>query len=105
MSTHDDLFGAVDALLEQARPLPEPAERLRLREVAGLSRPQVAGALGVSTSTVAGWETGRSEPRGEHRAAYGRLLDGLARRYPAPAPRSEVPSERSELPVQLSEPT
>ncbi|TDC06617.1 XRE family transcriptional regulator, partial [Streptomyces sp. 8K308] len=81
----DDLFGAVDALLEQAKPLPEPAERLRLREAAGLSRPDIASAFGVSTSTVTGWETGRSEPTKQRRAAYARLLEGLAQRYPASA--------------------
>ncbi|WP_165985913.1 telomere-associated protein Tap [Streptomyces sp. YIM 98790] len=81
---NNDLFAAVDALLEQAEPLPEPAERERLRTAAGLSRAEVAKALGVSASTVAGWESGRSDPAKERRAAYGRLLEGLAARYPAP---------------------
>ena len=80
----DDLFDAVDALLQQAAPLPEPAERERLRVAGGLSRPDVGRALGVSASAVAGWETGRSEPQGQRRAAYARLLEGLAQRYPAP---------------------
>lgn len=38
----DDLFAAVDALLEQAAPLPEPAERERLRTAAGLTRARSA---------------------------------------------------------------
>jgi DNA-binding transcriptional regulator YiaG len=80
----NELFDAVDALLQQAVLLPEPAERERLRTAGGLSRPDIAQALGVSTSTVTGWETGRSEPTKQRRAAYARLLKGLAQRYPAP---------------------
>ncbi|MDT0310262.1 helix-turn-helix domain-containing protein [Streptomyces sp. DSM 44917] len=86
-----DLFAAVDALLEQAAPLPEPGERERLRTAAGLARAAVGRALGVSSGTVAGWETGRSEPSGERRAAYARLLQGLAARFPAPASASAAP--------------
>ncbi|GAB2891402.1 telomere-associated protein Tap [Streptomyces mayteni] len=94
MSAQDDLFGAVDALLEQAEPLPYPAERLRLREASGLTPAQVASALRVSTRTVARWENGQAEPSGEQRAAYGRLLEGLAARYPAPAaPQVNVPED------------
>ncbi|WP_326594522.1 telomere-associated protein Tap [Streptomyces sp. NBC_01803] len=91
----DDLFAAVDALLEQAAPLPEPAERERLRTAAGLTRAAVGRALGVGSSTVTGWEAGRSEPSGERRAAYARLLQGLAQRYPAPAvPQARTPEPR-----------
>lgn len=91
----DDLFTAVDALLQQAALLPEPAERERLRRAGGLSRADIAGALGVTTSTVTGWETGRSVPARERRAAYARLLEGLAARYPAPAePQAGGPQPR-----------
>ncbi|WP_103503409.1 helix-turn-helix domain-containing protein [Streptomyces sp. SM14] len=69
--------------------LPPPAERERLRTDYGLARSEVADALGVARSTVAGWESGRSEPRGETRAAYRRLLEGMAERLP-PAPRSSA---------------
>ncbi|SFD74799.1 telomere-associated protein Tap [Streptomyces aidingensis] len=94
MTSQPDLFAAVDALLEQARPLPEPTERERLRTAAGLSRADVAKALGVSTSTVAGWETGRTDPAKERRAAYGRLLEGIAARYPAPvSPQASGPDD------------
>ena len=86
MAGHEELFAAVDALLEQANgELPPPAERARLRRAAGLSQQQVAAALGLKRrETVADWETGRSEPRPPKRSAYLRLLDGLAARYPAP---------------------
>ena len=86
------LFASVDALLEQAAApdaLPVPAERKRLREAAGLSQDQVAKALDVRRETVTGWEAGRTEPRPPARAAYIRLLDGLAARFPAP----ESPSD------------
>ncbi len=84
----EELFASVDALLERVAvrdDLPEPAERRRLREVSGLSQDQVAGALGVRRETVTAWETGRTGPRPPKRAAYARLLEGLAERHPAPA--------------------
>ncbi|MHC5705720.1 helix-turn-helix transcriptional regulator, partial [Streptomyces tirandamycinicus] len=90
-SEEDALFGAVDALLEEVasrEPLPAPAERKRLREAAGLSQEQVAGVLQVRREAVSGWEAGRTEPRAPKRAAYARLLEGLAARYPAPAPET-----------------
>ncbi|MFD8916106.1 telomere-associated protein Tap [Streptomyces sp. NPDC059575] len=95
-SERNRLFASVDALLEQAAPdaLPDPAERKRLRESAGLSQDQVAQALGVRRETVSGWEGGRAEPRAPKRAAYIRLLDGLATRFPpSDASPCEQPSE------------
>ncbi|WJV50805.1 helix-turn-helix domain-containing protein [Streptomyces flavofungini] len=65
-------FEAIDALLAgapDATPLP-PAERRRLlREELGLSRAQVARAMGVGSSTLAAWEAGR-DPSGELRGRY-----------------------------------
>ncbi|MGP4088763.1 helix-turn-helix domain-containing protein [Streptomyces sp. KR55] len=70
-------FAAIDALLE-AVPEPTalpPAERRRqLREELGLPRAQVARALGVSPSTLGGWESGR-DPSGELRAKYAYFLE------------------------------
>ncbi|MEV7470023.1 helix-turn-helix transcriptional regulator [Streptomyces kronopolitis] len=82
----DKLFASVDALLDHVADqdaLPEPAERRRLREAGGLSQDQVARALSVRRETVTSWEVGRTEPRPPKRAAYARLLEGLADRYPA----------------------
>lgn len=81
------LFSAVDALLEHVAqaPLPPPAERKRLREAAGLSQDQIAKALSARRESVGNWETGRSEPRPPKRAAYARLLEGLASRFPPPS--------------------
>ncbi|WP_053727501.1 telomere-associated protein Tap [Streptomyces sp. WM6378] len=91
----EELFASVDALLEQVTAddgLPEPAERRRLRKAAGLSQEQVARALDVRRESVTSWEAGRSEPRPPKRAAYLRLLDGLAARHPEP-PRTPEPDE------------
>ncbi|MGW7528762.1 telomere-associated protein Tap [Streptomyces sp. NPDC054783] len=87
MPTQDELFSAVDALLEEVaqNDLPSPAERRRLREAAGLSQTQVAAALATRRETVASWESGRNEPRPPQRAAYARFLEKLAERFPAPA--------------------
>ncbi|MET9111548.1 telomere-associated protein Tap [Streptomyces zhihengii] len=98
MSTNENaLFGAVDVLLEQVaqNDLPVPAERKRLREAAGLSQAQIATALGTRREAVGNWETGRFEPRPPKRAAYARLLEGLAARVPvSAADTSAVSSER-----------
>ncbi|WP_055557101.1 DNA-binding transcriptional regulator [Streptomyces sp. NBRC 110028] len=89
----DEQFDSVEALLEEARltaRMPEPAERLRLRQAAGLSRAQVAAAVGVGRQTVANWEDGTTDPQPPGRFKYLRLLEGLARIHPAPA---QAPAE------------
>ncbi|MFF4533747.1 helix-turn-helix domain-containing protein [Streptomyces sp. NPDC001407] len=76
-------FDAIDSLLAAVGPeaeLPAPGVRRELREQARLSKAQVARALGVSPSTVAGWEGGR-DPAGEIRTKYAYLLDGLSARF------------------------
>ncbi|MFJ3250642.1 telomere-associated protein Tap [Streptomyces sp. NPDC086782] len=94
MSTENELFSAVDALLEQVAQddLPVPAERKRLREAAGLSQAQIATALNARREAVGNWETGKTEPRPPKRAAYARLLEGLAARFPAPAADAPAPT-------------
>lgn len=72
-------FDAIDSLLDAVGPqaqLPPCQVRRELRERARLSKAQVARALGVSPSTLSGWESGR-DPAGEARAKYAYLLDGL----------------------------
>ncbi|MFE0418330.1 telomere-associated protein Tap [Streptomyces tendae] len=87
MPTENELFSAVDALLEEVAQddLPTPAERKRLREAAGLSQEQIAKALRSRRETIGNWESGVTEPRPPKRAAYARLLEGLAARFSAPA--------------------
>ncbi|MGW9440139.1 telomere-associated protein Tap [Streptomyces sp. NPDC055607] len=81
-----ELFDAVDALLTSRAVLPPPEERKRLRQAHALTVDEVASALKVRRATVTSWEAGRTEPRPPERDAYARLLDGLAKLYPAPAP-------------------
>ncbi|MEU6548360.1 helix-turn-helix transcriptional regulator [Streptomyces sp. NPDC046859] len=72
-------FDAIDSLLDAVGPqaeLPPGHVRRELRERARLSKAQVARALGVSPSTLSGWESGR-DPAGEIRTKYAYLLDGL----------------------------
>ncbi|MGY0055096.1 helix-turn-helix domain-containing protein [Streptomyces sp. LZ34] len=88
-------FDSVEALLEEARltaRMPEPTERLRLRQAAGLSRAQVAAAVGVGRQTVANWEDGTTDPQPPGRFKYLRLLEGLAQIHPAAAP-AQGPAE------------
>ncbi|WP_405596528.1 MULTISPECIES: telomere-associated protein Tap [unclassified Streptomyces] len=87
-----ELLAAVDSLLaavDDGTVLPAPAERVRLREAAGLTEAAVAQALGVRVPSIQAWEAGRAEPKGERLQAYRRLLEGLA--HPYPAPRLESP--------------
>ncbi|MDT9701399.1 helix-turn-helix domain-containing protein [Streptomyces sp. P17] len=91
-------FDAIDSLLASLTPqpaLPEAQVRRDLRERAGLSKAQVARTLGVSPSTVTGWETGR-DPSGELRTKYAYLLDGLAAKLAPPAspPADEATAPR-----------
>ncbi|MET8661379.1 helix-turn-helix transcriptional regulator [Streptomyces griseus] len=85
---------SVESLLEEARlakAMPPPEERLRLREAAGLTRAQVATAVGVARGTVLAWETGKSDPTPPGRLRYLRLLEGLAELHPAPADPADNP--------------
>ncbi|MFJ7017546.1 helix-turn-helix domain-containing protein [Streptomyces sp. NPDC101117] len=88
-------FDAIDALLAGARkevPLPPVPERRTLREELGLSRPQLAQALGVGPSTIAGWESGR-DPSGEVREKYAYFLEGARTKLSAdPTPPAAEPT-------------
>lgn len=48
-----------------------------IREAAGLSLAEVAGAVGVSKAAVIRWERQERIPRGAHALKYGHLLDQL----------------------------
>ncbi|MBT2466893.1 helix-turn-helix domain-containing protein [Streptomyces sp. ISL-66] len=111
LNAHDNeqttLFAAVDALLEEAAAqdaLPHPDERKRLREAAGLSQDQIAQALSVRRETVTSWETGRTAPRPPKRAAYARLLNGLADLHPINAVNATPLTDptRSETPTPIN---
>ncbi|MFE6225311.1 telomere-associated protein Tap [Streptomyces sp. NPDC057854] len=87
----DALFRAVEELLAGGPAFPEPAERARLREAAGVTQAALARALETTPQTVKNWEAGRSEPRPPRRGPYLALLEGWAKKYPAPAPAVEEP--------------
>ncbi|PJN36668.1 DNA-binding protein [Streptomyces sp. CB02959] len=93
---------SVEALLEEARLMawmPSPVERLRLREAAGLSRAQVAAAVGVGRQTVANWESGETDPQPPGRGKYLKLLKGLAEIHPASSPEAAGPHTPDEPPT------
>ncbi|MFF3468634.1 helix-turn-helix domain-containing protein [Streptomyces sp. NPDC002619] len=88
-------FGAIDALLAGARKevaLPSAEERRTLREELNLSRAQLAQALGVSPSTVGGWESGR-DPSGEVREKYAYFLKGAKTKLAVEAAEDAPPEE------------
>ncbi|MFI9366917.1 telomere-associated protein Tap [Kitasatospora sp. NPDC053057] len=111
MSTQPGAPDAIDALLGQgprrAVQLPTSAERARLRTEYGLTKAATAKALGVSTSTFTAWEAGQRDPQGEARAAYARLLEGIAAQLsPEPtavvSPQSQTPAPApAEAPVPV----
>ncbi|MGW6638231.1 telomere-associated protein Tap [Streptomyces cyaneofuscatus] len=90
MASQKELFGLVDALLEEEPQLPPPAERARLREAAGVTQARLAQVMKSTAQTVKNWENGRSEPRPPRLEAYQRLLEGWAQRYPT-HPAAPVP--------------
>ncbi|MGW9175468.1 telomere-associated protein Tap [Streptomyces decoyicus] len=106
MPTEEELFTAVDALLEGDPQLPSPGERARLREAAGVTQARLAQVLKSTTQTVKNWENGRSEPRPPRLQAYQRLLEGWAAKYPlAPVPETLPDSvEQPTAPQSLAEP-
>ena len=88
-------FDAIDSLLDAVGPeaeLPPCQVRRELRERARLSKAQVARALGVSPSTLGGWESGR-DPAGEVRTKYAYLLDGLNAKLATEAEAGGMPAD------------
>ncbi|MDY0816249.1 helix-turn-helix transcriptional regulator [Kitasatospora purpeofusca] len=80
----DDLFAAIDALLERpklADDLPVPAERERLRKAAEYTQEDLAKALKTRRETIVRWEAGSTDPRPPKREVYIRFLATLALRH------------------------
>ncbi|MFD8812878.1 helix-turn-helix domain-containing protein, partial [Streptomyces sp. NPDC059627] len=104
-------FDAIDALLAGARQpagLPPAEQRRALRQALNLSRTQVARALGVSPSTVGGWEQGR-DPSGEIREKYAYFLAGAQERLHTqtetpPRPATGPSGRHSTAPADEDEP-
>lgn len=98
-------FEAIDALLARAgqeTPLPPTEERRPLREALNVSRAQLAQALGVGTSTVGGWESGR-DPSGEVREKYAYFLKGARTKLDTTTPPDPA-TEPPEQPAETDEP-
>ncbi len=57
--------------------LPAPAARRAIRIAAGLSQPELARELNVSTATISRWEAGLVTPRSEAAIAYAVVLAEL----------------------------
>lgn len=94
-------FESIDALVAGARqevPLPSAEERRSLREGLNLSRAQVAQVLGVSPSTVGGWESGR-DPKGELREKYAYFLDKA--RFRLKAQDAAAAAEDTDIPAEI----
>lgn len=91
-----DLIGR----LEAARRLPAPAGRRAIRVASGASQQQLADELGIDRVSVARYELGLREPRGELRLRYLELLDGLRRLMDptnAPSPAEEPDSGKTSV--------
>ncbi|MFJ8628544.1 telomere-associated protein Tap [Kitasatospora sp. NPDC093550] len=113
----DDLFSAIDALLERPRPvedLPVPAERERLRKLGEYTQEELAAALKTRRETIVRWEAGATEPRPPKREVYIRFLATLALRHGTVEPtewllRAQaaglVPSASAAEPTPPSAPT
>lgn len=54
--------------------LPEATERVRLRNLFGVTQQTLAATLGVTRRTVHAWESGKSEPTGRNRERYAEML-------------------------------
>lgn len=74
-SAEPDFNGVLEEV--QARRLPPPTARRRLRVSAGLTLRDIGAALDVAPLTVQRWETGRSRPRRDHALRYRELLERL----------------------------
>jgi transcriptional regulator with XRE-family HTH domain len=74
--------GSREALLETAalyRRLPDATRRTRIRREAGITRRQMADALGVSPMSLYRWEARGVRPRAHVIRAYIDLLEELER--------------------------
>jgi DNA-binding XRE family transcriptional regulator len=54
--------------------LPEPAERVRLRTLFGVTQAELAAEMRVTRKAIYAWEHGLAEPTGENRIRYSRLI-------------------------------
>lgn len=77
MSATVDPIAAAATRARALESLPEPNERRRIREAAGVPIAAVADALSVSRAAVSRWEAGQRLPAGELAEQYAAVLDRL----------------------------
>lgn len=80
-------------------PLPEPAERIRLRNLFGVTQAELAAECKVTRKTVYAWEHGISSPTGHKRQTYSDVLSAWARRESVLS--SEIKREGESLDVPM----
>jgi len=91
-----------EALGRPAAPPVKPARIKALRKKLGLSQAALARALGVSTGSVAGWESGKNPVPRQRR---GPLMELLRKRPKEPAPKAApAPSKKSSKHVKTLSP-
>jgi DNA-binding transcriptional regulator YiaG len=76
-----ELAEALRAAVEMAatrRQLPDPIACRKIRQRAGLSRPQLAAAIGVTDAALSLWEAGRRRPNAQHAERYLTVLRQIA---------------------------
>ena len=70
------MFTLIDEIRE-SRGLPGPKVARLIRVSAGVTQGRMARELGAHRVTLARWESGECQPRGEVRSRYTRLLTAL----------------------------
>ncbi len=65
-------------IVETRQRLPEPVDRRRIRQAAGLTLEEIGDALTVSADAVRLWELGARRPSNRYVATYVALLESLA---------------------------
>jgi DNA-binding transcriptional regulator YiaG len=71
--------------------LPDPAARMAIRRRTHVSRERMAAELGCHVISVARWERGTRNPRGDLRIRYARLLRLLDEVATSAEPASDRP--------------
>jgi predicted transcriptional regulator len=80
MTDQEGHVDAYDRVVEEVRliaRLPAPSECKAIRERASQSRDAIGRAVGLTGTSILGYEDGTRKPRGEHLRRYVELLEEL----------------------------
>ncbi len=75
---------------------------LASRALAGMDQQQIADAIGVSRTTVSGWERGKFEPTFTSMVKWSRITGQPLEWFAGALPEDDVRPERLELPTFCS---